>query len=423
LDRRDFSVILLSRLALNMQQRVIYPFLPAISRGLGVPLETTSLLLTARAVANLSSPIYGILSDRFGRRALMLAGLAILVSGAFFVIAAPSFGLVLAAIAFLSLCKAVYDPAVLGYLGDSVPYERRGRVMGILAMMWPTSWLIGVPIAGFLIAGVGWRAPFAMIGSLGLLCLVWMLRRRSIGARRGAWHAPSPVPHAPSPVPHTPSHVPHAPSPVLEAGSEVTLRDWLRQTVSAIGRPAWFALSVTLLIVMASENVYIVYAAWMEKQFGLSVAVLGVISIVIALAEFTAEGNSAGWVDRVGKRRAVIIGLAVNTAAYLLLPGLANSLVAAIFGLFLVYLTYDFSIVSMLPLLTELAPGARGTLMALNVAALAVGRLLSSLTAVRLWNTGGLAANTAVSAGATLLALLILATMVNERQPVPQSQT
>jgi hypothetical protein len=41
--RKDFGVILLARLALNMQMRVVYPFLPAISRGLGLPLQTTSL--------------------------------------------------------------------------------------------------------------------------------------------------------------------------------------------------------------------------------------------------------------------------------------------------------------------------------------------------------------------------------------------
>ena len=49
-SQSPFRVLLISRFALNMQMRVIYPFLPAISRGLGVPLGTTSLLLTARAV-------------------------------------------------------------------------------------------------------------------------------------------------------------------------------------------------------------------------------------------------------------------------------------------------------------------------------------------------------------------------------------
>src|SRR5512134_1683595 len=174
--QKTFWILLLSRLALNMQMRVIYPFLPAISRGLGVPLGTTSLLLTARAIANLSSPLYGALSDRYGRRALMLAGLVILTTGTLFVALAPSFGAVLIAVAFLSLCKAVYDPAVLAYLGDNIAYEQRGRMMGILALMWPTSWLIGVPLTGFLIDHVNWRAPFVMIFFLGVLSLGLTLR-------------------------------------------------------------------------------------------------------------------------------------------------------------------------------------------------------------------------------------------------------
>jgi len=395
--QKTFWVVLLSRLALNMQMRVIYPFLPAISRGLGVPLQTTSLLLTARAVANLSSPLYGALSDRFGRRALMLAGLVILVVGTLGVILAPSFAVVLAAIAFLSLSKAVYDPAVLAYLGDAIAYERRGRMMGILALMWPTSWLIGVPIGGYLIAAFGWRSPFIFIGLLGVLSLGLTVYFRGVGMES------------------TPSS---DPGQVLNTGG---INGWLRHSLSAIPRRAWAALMVSLLVVMAIENVYIVYGAWLEKQFGLTVAALGVASIVICLAEFAAEGASTGWVDRIGKRRAVIAGLAVNIAAYLLLPQLAGNLAAALAGLFLVYLTFDFSIVSTLPLITELAPQARGTMMALNVAAMAVGRLVSSLIAVRLWTAGGLIANTLVSAVVVVLALGILVSFVRERTLQPDA--
>lgn len=385
---RAFGVILFSRLALNMQMRVVYPFLPAISRGLGVPLETTSLLLTARAIANLSSPLYGSLADRLGRRTLMFAGLAILASGCLFVALAPSFGAVMLAIAFLSLSKAVYDPAVLAHLGDVVPYERRGRVMGILAMMWPLSWLVSVPVAGFLIDRLNWRVPFLLIGALGLASLALMLRVRTVGAGRGRqaagrlWHG-------------------------------------LRE----IGPGGWAAVSVSLLLVMATENVYIVYGAWLEEQFALSLTLLGLASVVISLAEFGAEGASAGWVDRIGKRRAIIGGLLLNVAAYLLLPHLAGHLVTALVGLFLVYLSFDFSIVSLFPLLSELAPGARGTLMAVNVAAMAVGRLISSLTAARLWSAGGLAANTFVSAATVGVALVLMLVLIRERAPGLQTST
>jgi predicted MFS family arabinose efflux permease len=387
-------VILLSRLALNMQMRVIYPYLPAISRGLGVPLGTTSLLLTARAVANLSSPVYGALSDRFGRRALLLAGLVILTSGTLFVALAPTFGAVLIAVAFLSLCKAVYDPAVLAYLGDAVPYERRGRMMGILAMMWPASWLIGVPLAGYLIDRVNWRMPFLAIGLLGALSLGLTLRHRAIGART---------------------------EPAQPDAQDGKPKIGLSQRLAAIPIQAWLAVLVSLLLIFASENVYIVYGAWLEGQFRLSLTALGLVSVVISLAEFTAEGFSAGWVDRIGKRRAVLGGLVLNVMAYLLLPRLAGSLAGALLGLFLVYLTFDFSIVSAIPMISELAPQARGTLMATNVAAMAVGRLASSLSAIRLWSAGGLAANTLLSAAAVALALALLLTLIRERRPLAES--
>ncbi len=392
--QKTFWVLLLSRLALNMQMRVIYPFLPAISRGLGVPLGKTSLLLTARAIANLSSPLYGALSDRYGRRALMLAGLVILTTGTLFVALAPSFGAVLIAVAFLSLCKAVYDPAVLAYLADTVAYERRGRMMGILALMRPTSWLIGVPLAGFLIDRVNWRAPFLIIFFLGILSLGLTLRYRMIGVSS------------------------QSVKQARQKSKQKNFSLWLREHILTIPKSAWLAVLISLLLILASENVYIVYGAWLEDQFNLSLTALGLFSIVIGVAEFTAEGASAKWVDQIGKRRAVICGIALNVLAYLLLPRLgSSSLAGALVGIFLVYVTFDFSIVSVFPLLSELAPQARGALMALNVAAMAIGRLISSLSAVRLWTVGGLPANTLLSALAVTLALIILLTLIREHRP------
>jgi MFS transporter, DHA1 family, inner membrane transport protein len=173
---------------------------------------------------------------------------------------------------------------------------------------------------------------------------------------------------------------------------------------------------VSLLLILATENVYIVYGAWLESQFGLTLTALGLFSVVISVAEFTAEGASAGWVDRIGKRRSVLYGILLNGIAYLLLPRLAGSLAGALVGIFLIYVTFDFSIVSLFPLLSELAPKACGALMSLNVAAMAVGRLISSLSAVRLWTAGGLAANTIFSALAVTLALLILVTLIREQR-------
>ena len=73
--RRPLAAILFARLLINAQFRIVYPFLPVIARGLGLPLETASLLVGVRSLAGMTSPFYGWLSDRIGRRGVMLGGL------------------------------------------------------------------------------------------------------------------------------------------------------------------------------------------------------------------------------------------------------------------------------------------------------------------------------------------------------------
>jgi predicted MFS family arabinose efflux permease len=371
------AVILLSRLAINLQARVVYPFLPAIGRGLGVPLEVASLLLTVRALVGTTSPIFGVLADRRGRRAAMLGGLAALVLGAALVGVAPSFAVALGAFAVLGLSKASYDPAAQAYIGDAVPYERRGRIMGILELPWSLAWLIGVPVTGFLIARFGWRVPFWGIAGLGAVSL---LATRLMCTQCGRGQTD--------------------PRPPLRI--ELT-------------KSTMMALLVSCLLTVANENVFVVYGVWMESQFGLAIAALGLVSIVIALAELAAEASSAGLVDRLGKRRAVLGGLGLGALAYLLLPLLARNLGSTLLGITLVVLTFEFTIVSMLPLVSELAPDARGTLLAVNVAALSLGRMLGSLSGPRLWTQWGLWANALASAGVVMLALLILWIGVREK--------
>ena len=375
--RRTLAVILLTRIALNLQTRVVYPFLPAISRGLGISLETAGLLMTARSAVAATSPLYGFLSDHYGRRALMLTGLVALVAGAALIGVAPTLGLALVAFILMGLSKASYDPAMLAYVGDAVPYARRGRVFGLLELSWALSWLIGVPAAGFLIAAAGWRAPFWAIAGLGVIGLI------------ATWRC-CPTFNRPRQAAVSPHH------------------PWKLRRAPWLSRATVMALAISMLLVMANENVFIVYGAWMEDQFGLAVSALGVASIVISLAELVAESSSAGLVDRLGKRRAVLGGLLLNVLAYLLLPRIAGTLAGALAGVTLTFLTFEFSIVSMIPLVSELAPETRGTVMALNVAGMAAGRAISSLIGPRVWAVGELPLNAAVSAGFVLLASVVL---------------
>jgi predicted MFS family arabinose efflux permease len=109
---------------------------------------------------------------------------------------------------------------------------------------------------------------------------------------------------------------------------------------------------------------------------------------VIGISELSAEGLVAGFVDRIGKPRAIAVGLVVNSLAALVLPYIGRNEAGALAGLFFFYLSFEFSIVSCIPLMTELLPSARATLMACNVAAMSLGRAIGAFVAPRLYGMG-----------------------------------
>ena len=81
----------------------------------------------------------------------------------------------------------------------------------------------------------------------------------------------------------------------------------------------------------------------------------------------------------------------------------------------MLYLTFEFTIVATIPLISELAPTARGTVMALYLTAAAAGRALGSLIGPRLWAADGLPLNAGVSAALMALAVAIMWLVVRER--------
>src|SRR5439155_25070933 len=93
------------------------------------------------------------------------------------------------------------------------------------------------------------------------------------------------------------------------------------------------ALGMGLCIGAANETVTIIYGEWLKNAFLLQAAALGLATSVIGIAELSGEGLVAALVDRIGKRRAVIIGFALNALSYLALPILGHTLIGALIGL------------------------------------------------------------------------------------------
>ena len=81
--KRSLGYLTVTRLLLNTAYRFTYPFLPAISRGLGVSLERAGLLLSAQWAAGTLTPVAVAVAGRDPRRLrILVAGLGLLIVGA-----------------------------------------------------------------------------------------------------------------------------------------------------------------------------------------------------------------------------------------------------------------------------------------------------------------------------------------------------
>jgi MFS transporter, DHA1 family, inner membrane transport protein len=365
----------LCRVLLNTARRFPYPFAPALSRGLQVPLPAVTSLIAVNQVTGLLSLLFGPLADRWGYRSMLLAGLGFLSAGMLGGGLFPYYGVILIGLFLAGLGKSSFDPALLAYVGERVPFRRRGLFVGLMETAWAASTLVGVPLIGFLIARMGWRAPFFAIGFLALL---------GLGALALLTHSPG-------------VGKPGNKAPFAMIGA------WKK---FAMNRPALGIVGFSFFISMANDNFFVVYGAWMEQAFHLSVIALGLTTSVIGGAELLGEGLTASLGDRLGLRRSMTIGLILSTGSYLLLPLLEASLPGAVGALFSIFLFTEFAIVAALSLSTEAMPEARATMMSGYLAAASLGRVFGALMGGFVWSLGGLSTVAFVSASINALALL-----------------
>lgn len=385
---RLVAVVLPSRLILNTAYRMGYAFLPAFGRGLGVDLQAMSSLATVRSSIGLSAPVFGPLSDRFGRRIVLLAALAIFVASG--IVAYLSASLWVFALGFvgLSLAKVMFDPNSAAYLADRVPYERRGLVLGINELGWAGASFLGVPLMAQAIGLWGWQSPYLLVAAAGVLVLAWafaMLPRRE--------------------------------------GKHAAPRTGVRAAFAALRhRPgALPMLAVTGAYMLGAEMIGVTYAAWLERAFRADVPTIGAIVATFGIADVAGEVLSMWAVDRFGKKRSLLVGFVAVACAYFLLPFIGASLDMAVAGLFAYYVAFEFTIVSVWPLVSEMAPEARATIISLNASAMYVGRMAGAPLGAALFAAFGFGANGIVAGALVAVVTLVFAAAVHERRPTDRN--
>lgn len=272
---------------------LIIPILPKLVeqfRGGSVEAASSTFGLLAALYSLmqfLCAPLLGSLSDRFGRRPVILGSL--LGSGLdYFLLAfAPNLAWFFAGRIIAGITGANFAAAT-AYIADISPPERRAANFGLIGAAFGLGFIAG-PALGGLLGDVGLRVPFLVAGALTLLNWLygWFVLPESLAdqnRRAFSWGRSNPV------------------------GALLALRRH---------RMAFGLASSYFLIVLAHQvlpSTWVLYTSyrygWNVRQTGLSLAVVGLMAAIVQ------GGLTRVIVPKLGEEKSVTIGLIIAALTY-----------------------------------------------------------------------------------------------------------
>lgn len=165
-------VVLLDMMSIGL----IVPVLPALvgryTDGIDAQAAAYSLVTFSFALASfVSAPLLGALSDRYGRRPVLLLGFCGLAINFFWTAAATSLWMLVAS-RVVGGAMAANAAVANAYVADITPPEQRARRFGLLGAMFGLGFILG-PALGGILGAIDLRLPFVVAGVLTLVNLVY----------------------------------------------------------------------------------------------------------------------------------------------------------------------------------------------------------------------------------------------------------
>jgi MFS family permease len=284
LDHEQLMMISISTVLVMAGQGVISPVLPLFAEEFGVGAAVIGLTLSFFALARLILNVpLGILSDRYGRRMLLVSGPLVTAFG---MIGSGFAGDIYQLLAWRFVAgagSAMYMTGAQIYLADISTPENRARFIGTNQGALLLGVSLGPGVGGIVAEFWGLRAPFHVVGLAALVATVYAYLRLP-ETKHLAERPPEPAPRAPGEKPPRRAWVTFLLSRDFFAVAWVTLaifftRTAARQTIMpllASARLGFGAGSLgALFTAMSAVNMLLIpFAAWTADRFGRKAAIV-----------------------------------------------------------------------------------------------------------------------------------------------------
>ncbi len=186
--RAPFPLLVALTACGTLGMHIIIPALPATARAMGISIGTVQLTITLYLVGLATGQLlYGPLSDRFGRRPVLLAGMTLFTLASLATAMAPSPAILIGARVLQSIggCAGL----VLGRAAvrDAATPDKAAGQLALLTVTMSIMPAVAPAIGGYITAFMHWRASYFLLVAIGLVTLVatvLLLPETNVGASR-----------------------------------------------------------------------------------------------------------------------------------------------------------------------------------------------------------------------------------------------
>ncbi len=292
-NRRAMPILFLTMFIVMVGFGVIMPILPFYAESMGASATDLGLLLASYSMVQFFfSPIWGQISDRVGRKPVILFGLVGFgISFLLFGISTQLWMLFGARI-LGGVLSAATLPTVLAYVADTTGEKERGGGMGVLGAAMGMGITFGPVIGGYL-GSISNAAPFYVSAGLALAVALFALA------------------FLPESRPHT-AQMQSRQAPRRGTG--------LSEVLSALWGPLGFVMVLAFLASFASANLEGTFALFSQVHLGFGEAEMGTVFGVMGVTMALTQGFLVGpFINRWGEERMIQLGLISSAVGFLAL--------------------------------------------------------------------------------------------------------
>jgi predicted MFS family arabinose efflux permease len=368
--------------------QMIAALLPVLGGSLHKTVEVVGMLVVVySAMAAIASFVAGALSDHYGRRKFLVAGVVVFAAASWISSQTQTFGELMLARALTGFAAGAISTCSIAFAGDWFAYNVRGRAIGLVSSAYFAAPIIGVPLAGQIADHFGWHGVFLFFAGLAFIvaCISLFLPKEQVNPQ---------------------------PSADKLRTTLFVFRSFLKR------RDIVAALCVAFLVSAGLVGFITYIGQWLSDHFKIPTGGITLVFMVGGMASLAGAPLGGILADRWGKRTVSIASNILLALAVALVPFLPWG-----FWLFLVFgaagLGAAFRQGPLTALMTEMVPaGQRGFFIALRNIASQLGIGAIALVGGILYQHHGYVAVTTLCSVMTMLVAVLLATHIVEPLPI-----